>query len=128
MSGHSSIVAARHGWWQACSELGLPGYDALDPDGANINLAIGVDAADPVSAAIRARSRSWPETLSVRQCSFDQAPALVTRIALRFRPSPHIPVSAWRAKRSNNLLGLTFRFTSDHAIDRCSSFRRKGRV
>ena len=52
------IVAARHGWWQACPELGLPGYDALDPDGANINLAIGVDAADPVSGA--ASHRCYP--------------------------------------------------------------------
>jgi hypothetical protein len=36
---------------QACPELDLPGYDALDADGANINLAIGVEAADPVSGA-----------------------------------------------------------------------------
>jgi anaerobic selenocysteine-containing dehydrogenase len=52
------IVAARHGWWQACTELSLPGYDALDPAGANINLAIGVDAADPVSGA--ASHRCYP--------------------------------------------------------------------
>jgi anaerobic selenocysteine-containing dehydrogenase len=52
------IVAARHGWWQACSELGLPGYDALDPGGANVNLAIGVEAADPVSGA--APHRCYP--------------------------------------------------------------------
>jgi anaerobic selenocysteine-containing dehydrogenase len=52
------IVAARHGWWQACPELDLPGYDALDADGANINLAIGVEAADPVSGA--ASHRCYP--------------------------------------------------------------------
>ena len=52
------IVAAQHGWWQACSDLDLPGYDALDPEGANINLAIGVDAADPVSGA--ASHRCYP--------------------------------------------------------------------
>jgi anaerobic selenocysteine-containing dehydrogenase len=52
------IVAARHGWWQACPELDLPGYDALDADGANINLAIGVEAADPVSGA--APHRCYP--------------------------------------------------------------------
>ena len=40
------IVAARHGWWQACPELDLPGYGALELDGANINLVIGVEAAD----------------------------------------------------------------------------------
>jgi anaerobic selenocysteine-containing dehydrogenase len=52
------IVAARHGWWQACPELELSGYDALDPDGANINLAIGIEAADPVSGA--ASHRCYP--------------------------------------------------------------------
>ena len=52
------IVAAQHGWWQSCSDLDLPGYDALNPDGANINLAIGVDAADPVSGA--ASHRCYP--------------------------------------------------------------------
>ena len=50
------IVAARHGWWQACAELGLPGYDALGPDGANINLVIGAEAVDPVSGAVPHRS------------------------------------------------------------------------
>jgi anaerobic selenocysteine-containing dehydrogenase len=45
------IVAAQHGWWQSRSDVDLPGYEVLDPDGANINLAIGVDAADPVSVA-----------------------------------------------------------------------------
>jgi hypothetical protein len=52
------IVAGRHGRWQACPELDLPGYDALDADGANINLAIGVEAADPVSGA--ASHRCYP--------------------------------------------------------------------
>jgi anaerobic selenocysteine-containing dehydrogenase len=52
------VVAAQHGWWQACPELELPGYDALDPDGANINLAIGIEATDPVSGA--AAHRCYP--------------------------------------------------------------------
>ena len=52
------IIAARHGWWQGCSELGLPGYNAIDPDGANINLVIGVEAADSVSGA--ASHRCYP--------------------------------------------------------------------
>src|SRR5215468_7273604 len=56
------IVAARHGWWQACPELDLPGYDAVDPDGANINLAIGIEAADPVSGA--APHRCYPCDIS----------------------------------------------------------------
>jgi anaerobic selenocysteine-containing dehydrogenase len=52
------IVAARHGWWQACPELELPSYDALDSEGANLNLAIGVEATDPVSGA--APHRCYP--------------------------------------------------------------------
>jgi hypothetical protein len=52
------VVATQHGWWQACPELGLPGYDALDSTGANINLTIGVEVVDPVSGA--APHRCYP--------------------------------------------------------------------
>jgi hypothetical protein len=55
------IGAAQHGWWQACSDLDLPGYDALDPEAANINLAIGVDAADPVQRRRLAPLLSVPD-------------------------------------------------------------------
>ena len=50
------VVAAQHGWWQACPELDLPGYDPLGSDGANVNLVIGSDVVDPVSgpASLRA--------------------------------------------------------------------------
>jgi anaerobic selenocysteine-containing dehydrogenase len=50
------VVAAQHGWWQACADLDLPGYDPLGPDGANINLVIGNEAFDPVSGAAPHRS------------------------------------------------------------------------
>ena len=50
------VVAAQHGWWQACSDLDLPGYNPLGPDGANINLVIGNEAFDPVSGAAPHRS------------------------------------------------------------------------
>ncbi len=63
------IVAARHGWWQACPELDLPGYDAPDTDSANINLVIGVEAADPVSGA--APHRCYPcEIEKLAECGF----------------------------------------------------------
>jgi anaerobic selenocysteine-containing dehydrogenase len=52
------IVAAQHGWWQACPELGLPGYSALDDTGANVNLIVGVEGVDPVSGA--APHRCYP--------------------------------------------------------------------
>ena len=50
------VVAAQHGWWQECTELGLTGYDPLSADGANINLVIGNEALDPVSGVAAYRS------------------------------------------------------------------------
>jgi anaerobic selenocysteine-containing dehydrogenase len=50
------VVAAQHGWWQACPELNMPGYDALSPDGANVNLVIGSNDVDPVSGAAPLRA------------------------------------------------------------------------
>jgi anaerobic selenocysteine-containing dehydrogenase len=43
------VVAGQHGWWQACKELGAPGYDPFGPDGANLNLIIGSAVLDPIS-------------------------------------------------------------------------------
>jgi anaerobic selenocysteine-containing dehydrogenase len=43
------VVIGEHGWWQACTEIGAPGYDPFGPDGANLNLIIGRAALDPVS-------------------------------------------------------------------------------
>jgi anaerobic selenocysteine-containing dehydrogenase len=43
------VVCGQHGWWQACDQLGVPGYDPFEPDGANLNLLIGSDACDPIS-------------------------------------------------------------------------------
>ena len=50
------VVAAQHGWWQECQELGLPGYDPLSEDGANINLVISSEQIDPVSGAAPLRA------------------------------------------------------------------------
>ena len=45
----SRVVCGQHGWWQACKEIGAPGYDPFRPDGANLNLVIGGEARDPIS-------------------------------------------------------------------------------
>jgi anaerobic selenocysteine-containing dehydrogenase len=50
------VVCGQHGWWQACPELGAPGYDAFGPDGANLNLLVGHDALDPVSGSVPHRA------------------------------------------------------------------------
>jgi anaerobic selenocysteine-containing dehydrogenase len=51
-----ATVCAQHGWWQACAELGAPGYDPFSGDGANVNLIIGTDALDPISGSVPHRA------------------------------------------------------------------------
>jgi anaerobic selenocysteine-containing dehydrogenase len=55
------VIGGQHGWWQSCPDLGLPGYDPLGSDGANINLVIGDEFVDPVSGA--APHRCYPARL-----------------------------------------------------------------
>jgi len=50
------VVCGQHGWWQACPEIGAPGYDPFGPDGANFNLIIGNSAIDPVSGSVPHRA------------------------------------------------------------------------
>ncbi len=51
-----NVVCGQHGWWQACSDIGMPGYDPFGPDGANLNLIIGNEAIDPVSGSVPHRA------------------------------------------------------------------------
>jgi anaerobic selenocysteine-containing dehydrogenase len=51
-----NVVCGQHGWWQACADLGMPGYDPFGPDGANFNLIIGNEAIDPVSGSVPHRA------------------------------------------------------------------------
>ena len=50
------VVAAQHGWWQHCEELGLPGYPAHGEGSANLNLAIDDAESDPISGSAPHRS------------------------------------------------------------------------
>jgi anaerobic selenocysteine-containing dehydrogenase len=50
------VVCGQHGWWQACAEIGAPGYDPFGPEGANFNLIIGNEAIDPVSGSVPHRA------------------------------------------------------------------------
>lgn len=50
------VVCCQHGWWQACKELKLPGYNPYDADGANPSILIGTDLADPISGSLPHRS------------------------------------------------------------------------
>jgi anaerobic selenocysteine-containing dehydrogenase len=50
------VVCGQHGWWQACEEVGAPGYDPFSSDGANFNLVIANDAIDPISGSVPHRA------------------------------------------------------------------------
>jgi anaerobic selenocysteine-containing dehydrogenase len=50
------VVSTQHGWWQACPQLNLPGYDPYSPYGANVNLIIDNDIIDPISGSVPAKS------------------------------------------------------------------------
>jgi anaerobic selenocysteine-containing dehydrogenase len=51
-----NVVCGQHGWWQACVEIGAPGYDPFGSEGANYNLIIGNDAIDPISGSVPHRA------------------------------------------------------------------------
>ncbi|MCZ7574454.1 MAG: hypothetical protein M5U01_38380 [Ardenticatenaceae bacterium] len=51
-----NVVCGQRGWWQACPDIGRPGYDPFGPDGANLNLIIGNEAIDPVSGSVPHRA------------------------------------------------------------------------
>ena len=50
------VVCCSHGWWEACPELGLPGFDPFTEAGANQNLLVLNDQHDPVSGGTPHRS------------------------------------------------------------------------
>jgi anaerobic selenocysteine-containing dehydrogenase len=51
-----NVVCYQHSWWQACTEIGAPGYDPFGPDGANFNLIVADDAIDPASGSVPHRA------------------------------------------------------------------------
>jgi hypothetical protein len=46
------VVATRHGWWQECTPLGLPGYDPYSNEGRNVNLLYSNPCSVPISGSI----------------------------------------------------------------------------
>ena len=50
------VVCCSHGWWEACAELGLPGFDPFTAEGANQNLLVTNEIHDPVSGGTPHRS------------------------------------------------------------------------
>ncbi|CAM3854162.1 molybdopterin-dependent oxidoreductase [Smaragdicoccus niigatensis] len=45
------VVFGQHGWWEACEELGLPGYSPYGSGSANVNLVLSQTPSDPISGS-----------------------------------------------------------------------------
>jgi anaerobic selenocysteine-containing dehydrogenase len=50
------VVCGQHGWWQACTEIGAPGYDPFGPESANLNLLIRHEPSDPIGGSVPHRA------------------------------------------------------------------------
>jgi anaerobic selenocysteine-containing dehydrogenase len=51
-----NVVCGQHGWWQPCSELGIPGYPPTGPGSANLNAVLAQGPSDPISGSSPLRS------------------------------------------------------------------------
>jgi anaerobic selenocysteine-containing dehydrogenase len=69
------VAVGAHGWWQACAEIGAPGYDPFGPTGANFNLLIDTAVLDPVSGTASHRGYLC-EIRRVAQDRYDRPPDL----------------------------------------------------
>jgi len=91
------VLVAEYGWWQACDDLGQPGYEISGRGGSNFNALVGSDHADPVSGAAPHRSqmctialdpaidphrRRWAGYRPVRVAALQREPGDVTRVTL----------------------------------------------
>jgi len=50
------VVCGQHGWWQACPDLALPGYDPFAATGANVSVLVPNTFRDPISGTTPSRS------------------------------------------------------------------------
>ncbi|MEZ0578155.1 molybdopterin-dependent oxidoreductase [Nocardioides sp. MH1] len=57
------VVFGQHGWWDACGELGLPGYPPYGEGSANLNLVLAQTPSDPISGSSPLRAAVCELTL-----------------------------------------------------------------
>ena len=53
---HPGVLIAEYGWWQACDDLGQPGYPVSGPESSNFNALASSEHADPLSGSVPHRS------------------------------------------------------------------------
>jgi len=52
-----NVVSGQHGWFEACEELGLPGFPPFGPGSANLNLVLSQTPSDPISGSSPLRAQ-----------------------------------------------------------------------
>ncbi|WP_280449989.1 molybdopterin-dependent oxidoreductase [Nocardia brasiliensis] len=102
---HRDVVVAEYGWWQAASDLALPGADPLAGNGANYNLLVGDGSRDPISGSVGLRavpcdvqlahSTRWraQREFLIEHCELETEEIL----AVQLRPVDRTPLPAFRA-------------------------------
>jgi len=53
---HPRVLIAEYGWWQACEDLGQPGYPVSGPATSNFNALASLADLDPLSGSVPHRS------------------------------------------------------------------------
>ncbi|MGB6102787.1 MAG: molybdopterin-dependent oxidoreductase [Pusillimonas sp.] len=129
-----NVIYADYGWWQACSELGEPGYPTHGVLSSNYNSLISADKADPISGSVPMRhfpcniqrdamvdpaQRPWPGLRDFHIAATHQVAAGVLELELApddagvlpdYRPGQHITLEAMQddntpVARSYSLIG-----------------------
>ena len=52
----AGVVCTQHGWWQGCTELGLPAYDPFGATGANVNMLVPNKIHDTITGCVPHKS------------------------------------------------------------------------
>jgi len=72
---HPRVAVGEHGWWEACGELGVDGYDPFSAEGANFNGTIDATIRDPISGTPAHRANLCEIRLAVEPTSGERVPA-----------------------------------------------------
>lgn len=113
---HPDVLIAEYGWWQACSDLGQPGYPVSGPQSSNFNALVSSAGADPLSGSVPHRSlmcnialdpgmdqrrRRWSGFRPFRVAALSCEPGAVTCVELAaedggllpdYKPGQHVPI------------------------------------
>jgi hypothetical protein len=66
---HPRVVVGEYGWWDACGDLGVKGYDPFSPEGANFNGTIDATIRDPISGTPAHRANVCEMRVAAKQLS-----------------------------------------------------------